>query len=166
MVFGSRVAPLIVIAAALLMLAGCPGSDMSDVSRRQFPLSSLETATVTVKDHTLRVWVVRSEAQQAEGLMWVGPDDIADDQGMLFVNDAPRLLSFWMKNTLIPLDIAYARDDGRIVKIWTMQPGELTGYPSVEPARFALEVKAGTFARLGVVAGDRLAIPADVLKHP
>ena len=90
--------------------------------------------------------------------------EIADDQGMLFVFPDERYQGFWMKNTITPLDIAYARMDGTIVTIQTMPPLTLQTFPSYEPAMFAFEVKAGTFARLGIGTGDHLDIPDDVFK--
>lgn len=96
--------------------------------------------------------------------MWVTAGELADDQGMLFVFPEEGYQSFWMKNTLIPLDIAFARMDGTIVTIETMPPLTLRNFYSLEPVMFALEVKAGTFARLGVTEGDRLEIPPEVFK--
>lgn len=161
-------------AAVLAAIGGCmssssaPGPQPSDGrisdKRREFPLDSLPTSTVTVNGHTIRVWLALDPARQAEGLMFVPSSEIEDDQGMLFVFPEERMLGFWMLNTIAPLDIAYARFDGTIVKIWQMPPQTLQSFPSVEPAMFALEVKQGTLARLGVKEGDRLTIPPDVFK--
>ena len=68
-----------------------------------------------------------------------------------------------MKNTIIPLDIAYARTDGTIVKICTMTPLDTSDYPSGLPARLALEVRAGIGARWNIHEGDHLEIPPEVL---
>lgn len=94
--------------------------------------------------------------------MYVEPHEIADDQGMLFVfpNEAQR--GFWMLNTVTPLDIAYARFDGTIVSTWQMPPLTLQTFPSIEPAMFALEMKQGSFERIGLHEGDRLDIPTDL----
>ena len=78
---------------------------------------------------------------------------------MLFVFDSEQPRSFWMKDTPTALDIAYMRADGTIVKIHTMVPFDTSSYPSGEPAQFALEVPAGTFADLGIVEGDTAIIP-------
>jgi len=69
-----------------------------------------------------------------------------------------------MRNTITALDIAFARRDGTIVAIHTMPPLTLRTFSSFEPAMFALEVKAGTFERLGVVEGDVMVIPDSVFK--
>lgn len=140
---------------------GTGRSNPSD-ALRDFPLSELPTAVITLKDREIRVWLAATPDTQQEGLMHVTAGEIADDQGMLFVFPAEAQRFFWMKNTVISLDIAYARSDGTIVRTWTMPPLTLQNYPSVEPAMFALEMKAGSFERLGVKAGDRIAIPPDV----
>ena len=149
---------------------GCVGSpaDNGDAEgsagRRQFPLETLPTATVTVKGSAFRVWLALDEDRREEGLMFVPESEIAADQGMLFVFPDERYLGFWMKNTIAPLDIAYARMDGTIVTTHTMPILTLRTYPSYEPAMFALEVRAGTFARLGIGPGDRIDIPDEVFK--
>ena len=147
---------------------GSPGNGnangASSSARRQFPLDSLPTSTVTVNEHTFRVWLALGPDEREEGLMWVSESEIADDQGMLFVFPDERYQGFWMKNTITPLDVAYARMDGTIVTIQTMPPLTLQTFPSYEPAMFAFEVKAGTFARLGIGTGDHLDIPDDVFK--
>lgn len=125
-------------------------------------MDQLPTSTLGVKGATIRVWLALSEAQQREGLMFVEPHEIADDQGMLFVfpNEAQR--GFWMLNTVTPLDIAYARFDGTIVSTWQMPPLTLRTFPSIEPAMFALEMKQGSFDRIGLREGDRLDLPTDL----
>ncbi len=150
---------------ALLLLEGCVGAPMSDdgnggsASRRQFPLDTLPTTTIKVRETNVRVWLATSDAQHAEGLMFVTEEEIADDQGMLFVFPEEAFRGFWMKNTITSLDIAFARADGTIVATHTMPPLTLNTYPSYEPAMYALEMKAGSLARLGVASGDKLEIP-------
>lgn len=132
---------------------------------RRTPLSELQTANISVNGHALRVWLALTSAQQEEGLMHVPPEEIADDQGMLFVFPDEQIRGFWMKNTITELDIAFARADGTIVATWRMPPLTLQTFPSIEPAMFALEMKAGAFQRLGISEGDRLEIPSDVVKQ-
>jgi uncharacterized membrane protein (UPF0127 family) len=143
-------------------------SRASDAARR-FPLDSLPTATVTVNGHTLRVWLAQDFDEQRdgvvqEGLMHVPPEEIEDDQGMLFVFTSERVRGFWMLNTITPLDIAFVRANGTIVTIWQMPPLTLRTFSSFEPVMFALEVKQGTLARLGVKEGDQMLIPASVFE--
>ncbi len=176
---GVLVFPLL---AGCLMAAGCfrspgengtpsggstrPAGRVSDAARR-YPLDSLPTGTISVNGQAIRVWVVQDfdagrPGAVEEGLMHVPPEEIADDQGMLFVFEDERLRGFWMRNTITPLDIAFARMNGTIVKIWQMPPYTLQTFPSIEPAMFALEMKQGSFARLGIREGDTLVIPAEV----
>lgn len=143
---------------------GGAGDSSSSARKRKFPLHNLPTATITVNGQSIRVWVAATEEHRAEGFMYVAADEIADDQGMLFIFEREKALSFWMKNTITPLDIAFARDDGLIVKTHTMPPLTLQSFPSEQPARFALEMKAGFFERLNIRTGDLLVIPADLLK--
>jgi uncharacterized membrane protein (UPF0127 family) len=139
---------------------------------RIYPLDSLPTAFITINGHILRVWLARENAPARpgaertiveEGLMFVPPGEISDDQGMLFVFTDEAIRGFWMRNTIAPLDIAFARMNGTIVKIWQMPPQTLRTFSSIEPAMFALEMKQGTFARLGIKEGDRIDIPPEVL---
>lgn len=124
----------------------------------------MQTVTVEINGHVFRVWLARTSDERTEGLMHVPESEIDDDQGMLFVFSDERLLGFWMRNTITSLDIAFARMNGRIVKTHTMPPLTLQTFPSIEPAMFALEVKAGTFEKLGIAEGDQIVIPEEVLK--
>lgn len=167
------------LTGCLALLAGCigsPGSEQGDQARpsseiRKFPLDTLPTATMSFskpgspqqpESTAIRIWLATTPEQQTEGLMHVPSTEIADDQGMLFVFDQEDYRYFWMKDTITALDIAYARADGTIVSTWQMPPLTLQSYPSLEPAMFALEMKAGSFARLGIEAGGRLFVPGSV----
>ncbi len=149
-----------------------PTTRRASDTQRSYPLDSLPTAFITINGHMLRVWLARDNAPARsgaertiveEGLMFVPTQEIGDDQGMLFVFADETIRGFWMRNTIAPLDIAFARMNGTIVKIWQMPPLTLQTFSSIEPAMFALEVKQGTFARLGIKEGDRIDIPPDVL---
>lgn len=150
---------LICVFAALP--AGC--LDVPRNSTEKNNLAALSKVNITITDRTTFVaYVARESRQITLGLMNVTKAELPDDHGMIFVFDDDRLRSFWMRNTIIPLDIAYIRSDGTIVKIHTMEPLNESGYPSMEPARFALEVNAGQFARWGIQEGDRVELPADL----
>jgi len=118
------------------------------------------TDTVTVKnsngvEYPFDVELALSPAQQERGLMW--RRNMEENKGMLFVfpNMQPR--SFWMKNTLIPLDILYVGLDGRILKIYhSAQPKDLTPMPSVLPAKAVLEINGGLSEALEIKEGDQL----------
>ena len=103
------------------------------------------------------VEIAATEAARERGLM--GRTALAEDAGMLFVFDREQPLAFWMKDTLIPLSIAYIDSNGRIVDIQDMQPLDETPHPSAEPARYALEVNQGFFAARGIQVGDRAELP-------
>jgi uncharacterized membrane protein (UPF0127 family) len=104
--------------------------------------------------HTLQVEVAATPQHRQTGLM--GRTQLADDAGMLFVFERKDLHCFWMKNTLIPLSIAFLGDDGSIVNIIDMQPRTLDFHCPREPVRYALEVKRGGFQRRGIEAGSRV----------
>ncbi|MCX5910226.1 MAG: DUF192 domain-containing protein [Deltaproteobacteria bacterium] len=101
--------------------------------------------------------VVQTEEQKARGLMF--RESLGEDEGMLFVYGREEFLSFWMKNTRIPLSIAFMDAKGRIVDIQEMEPFSLETHRSAYPAVYALEVNQGWFQRNGVQVGDRVNLP-------
>ena len=100
------------------------------------------------------VEIAATDTERERGLM--GRTALAEDAGMLFVFDREQQLSFWMKDTLIPLSIAYINESGRIVDIQDMQPLDETPHPSTEPARYALEVNGGFFVARGIKVGHKV----------
>lgn len=114
--------------------------------------------------HRFNVDLALTPQQQATGLMWV--ESMPDDKGMLFLNDAERPLSFWMMNTLIPLDLLFINAQGYILNIRHGKPKDPTPLPSVGPALAVLELNGGLAARLGIKPGDRLLHPAFGVKRP
>ena len=123
------------------------------------------TATVAgpsgAKPVLLQVEIARTGAQREQGLM--GRRALGAKAGMVFLYAQPHQASFWMKNTLIPLDIAFYDRRGRILRILTMQPcrrDPCTVYDPNVAFRGALEVKAGSFRRWGVRAGGRIVVRA------
>lgn len=125
------------IAAVALLFACGP---------RRFPMMMIE-----VGGHTMRVEVADDGARRAQGLM--NRDSLPADEGMLFVYPVVEPRSFWMKNTRIPLSIAYIDQGGRIVAIKDLQPMSTRSVPSGAPALYALEVNQGWFAKKGVLPG-------------
>lgn len=124
-----------------------------------------ETDTVTIEtdDGDVEVEVEVEIADTADerqvGLM--NRESLPDDAGMLFLFQEDMTSGFWMKNTLIPLSIAFADADGEIVRILDMDPCEADPCPIYEPEatyRMALEVNQGAFAEWGVSEGDRLTL--------
>jgi len=107
----------------------------------------------------VRVEIADEPSEQAKGLMY--RTALAENRGMLFVFRKEERLSFWMKNTLIPLSVAFMDSEGRIVDIQDMKPldDDPPSYVSAEPARYALEVNQGFFEERGVEVGDRAELP-------
>ena len=107
--------------------------------------------------HRFTVDVAKSPEQQERGLMFVR--SLAPNRGMIFPYDPPQQVAFWMKNTLIPLDIIFIRADGRIARIADAKPLDETPLPSGEPAAAVLEIRGGRAAQLGISAGDKVEWP-------
>ncbi len=102
--------------------------------------------------HHFTVEVAATPEQQERGLMF--RKSLAGDRGMIFPYDPPQDVSFWMKNTLIPLDIVFIRADGTIVRITPAKALDLTPLPSGEPIAGVLEIRSGRAAELGIKEGD------------
>lgn len=101
--------------------------------------------------------VASTDRERAAGLM--NRKSLKEDHGMLFVYDHDEKLSFWMKNTSIPLSIAFISKDGTIREIADMTPFSLKTVESAHSVRYALEVNRGTFEKLGIQAGDKVEFP-------
>lgn len=114
-----------------------------------------EVVGLRIGAHLVRAEVVNTEATRAQGLMH--RHQICGDCGMLFVFPQPGKYDFWMMNTLIPLSIAFISDEGRIMKIVEMTPGDgAETYEGVAGTRYALEMRAGWFGRNGLGVGAAL----------
>ena len=113
-------------------------------------------ARVEVNGRQLHVELADSWDLRAQGLMF--RTELCEDCGMLFEFDRTRFVSMWMKNTLIPLDVAYFEKGGKIIDIKQMQPLDLTSVPSSAPVFYALEMNKGWFAKNGVKEGDSIKV--------
>jgi len=122
---------------------------------------SAAPVTVTLREQTFTVEVADNDAERARGLMF--RDQMDAQAGMLFLFDFQGLQAFWMKNTRIPLDILYF-DEGWILVGWSLNTPPCSlgdrcpSYPSGAPARYVLELNAGTSERIGVRLGDKLTV--------
>jgi len=121
----------------------------------------MQKITLSSGEKSVTVWVEIADepAEHSEGLM--NREKLDENSGMLFVFSEPRVLSFWMKNTLIPLDILYFDEEGEFVSVQTMDPCEhdpCKTYPSARPAKYALEVNAGFVEKYGIDAGWKIEI--------
>lgn len=117
---------------------------------QQLPAIKLSTGM-----HVLEVQVAQTPEQQATGLMF--RKTMGTNEGMLFVFEEPRQQCFWMKNTLLPLSVAFIGDDGTVVNLDDMKPQSLDSHCSTRPVRFVLEMNVGWFDKRGVKAGSRFA---------
>jgi uncharacterized protein len=121
------------------------------------PQPRLDSVTLTAGMHNIRAEVARTPLQTQTGMMF--RREMAQHEGMLFVFDALERRCFWMKNTLLPLSIAFIADDGRVVNLADMQPQSEESHCSAEPVRFALEMNQGWFAKRGIKPGFKLKGP-------
>ena len=123
---------------------------------------------VKIKGSLLEVELANTEYLRKKGLM--GRQSLGDSAGMLFIFPEETRPSFWMKNTLIPLSIAFVKLDGTIYAIHDMEPdtfsGTLKSFRSDERVKYALEVNQGWFARHGVAAGDKLEFSTSIRRSP
>ena len=152
--------------AALFMAACSPhAADGADKAPAQVaaaavhPISGLSVIDLKVsshrRSHMFRVEVAATPRQQARGLMF--RTTMGADEGMIFPMNPPRDAAFWMKNTVMPLDIIYIGVDGRISNIAAnTTPYSEAPIPSVGPVKAVLELNAGRAAQLGIVPGDRV----------
>lgn len=118
------------------------------------PVDAMDPGTVriTVGGHPVTVEVADDDAERQRGLMH--RDSLPEDHGMLFVYESERLLSFWMRNTRIPLDVAFIDRSGRIVDIQQMEAMSDVTHTSKAPALYALEMSLGWFDEHGVEVGE------------
>lgn len=146
----------------VFLTGGCGGQAVSPGGTGTYKSTSTTLAILTSagKDVVLNVEVAATGAERERGLM--GRTALPDNAGMLFVFDRPQMLSFWMKDTLIPLSIAFIDSDGKIVDIQDMQPLDETVRVSRVPAKYALEVNQGFFGKHGIKVGDRVKLPDNV----
>lgn len=144
-------------------LAACQPATADMVELKRSP-AGLDQARLTIrsggKTHRFTVEVARSPEEQATGLM--NRSELAPDRGMIFPFDPPRDASFWMKNTLIPLDMIFVRSDGTIANIEANTvPLSLEPEYSAGPVAAVLEIPGGRSAQLGIGAGDKVEWKSD-----
>jgi uncharacterized membrane protein (UPF0127 family) len=149
------------LAGGALALAACQPTTSSNSSGAiEASPAGLEQVPLTIttaagKVHRFIVEVARTEAQQTQGLM--NRQTLAPDRGMIFPYATPTMAAFWMKNTLIPLDMIFIRADGTIARIEANTvPLSLDPVPAGEPVGAVLELAGGRSAELGIAAGDKV----------
>lgn len=148
---------LLTLVVAALLLAACSGADDAPVG------PPLPVVALTVADAdgravaSLSAEVAATPDERQRGLMF--RQSLAEDAAMLFVFPAETGGSFWMKDTAIPLTIAFLAADGRVLDLIDGAPFDETLLRPAAPYRYALEVNAGWFARRGLAEGARVVLP-------
>ena len=117
-------------------------------------LGDLPTVQLNAGMYLIRAEVAADLASRARGLMF--RREMPSNAGMLFIFDEPGSQCMWMKNTLIPLSVAFLDDEGKIVNIEDMTPQTEDSHCARQPARYALEMNRGWFAARGIKPGTRL----------
>ena len=153
--------------AALALMAGCsPGAadagtkaPAAAATLSVHPVSGLKVGPVTIttgsKQRVFKAEYARTSAEQAKGLMF--RTRLADDEGMIFLRNPPDRASFWMRNTVIPLDLIFVGLDRRIINIAANAvPYDETPLISGGPTLAVFEINGGLAAKLGIQPGDRV----------
>lgn len=152
MIFNSRLMGSLWYKVLLVCLISCSSGKTNGETK--FPTRTVTLAGQDGKQVPVTVEVADTDQSRAQGLMF--REHVADGTGMLFVFDHDQVLTFWMKDTLVPLSIAYISSDGKIIDILDMEAQSLKPVVSSRSVRYALEVPQGYFARVGIREGDRV----------
>lgn len=139
---------LSIVAALAAFLA------LSAAHAQEGPQMNLPRVKLSAGMHQIEAQVAKTNEQRQTGLMH--RREMPQHEGMLFVFEEPTQQCFWMKNTLLPLAIAFVADDGTIVNIDEMKPQSLDSHCSTKPVRYVLEMNTGWFGKKGIKAGARL----------
>jgi uncharacterized protein len=157
---------LLAAAMALLLLVGgqvscgqqpatAPAANSADVPQ------SLPTVMMTLGNQPFVVQKALNEEQRNKGLMFV--TSMPADHGMIFAFANEEPLSFWMKNTLIPLDLVFLDHEGRVVAIQQGKIKDISDIPSLKPAKYVIELNLNAATTAGLKAGDIVKIPPEVV---
>lgn len=119
-----------------------------------FAQTTLPTTRLTAGMHVITAEVADNDANRARGLMF--REQLAPNHGMLFRFNDKAVQCMWMRNTLVPLSVAFIEDDGTIVNIEDMEPRTETSHCAKKPVRLALEMERGWFAKRGIKPGMKL----------
>lgn len=131
---------------------------------RENQTKDLQVANCTIGGKTFRLWVMDTNIKRGEGMMFLKNEDFKDDQGMVFVFKQADPQRFWMRNTLVDLDICYCNADGTINSTYTMKSmDEDTDYSSKAPSKYVIELRAGALAKHGIKTGMKWQIPSNVV---
>ena len=132
-------------AALLALFIGCSGTT---------PADPLLTYPLRIKNHEIRAELANTEEGRRHGLMF--RDRLGDNSGMVFSYPEAGINAMWMKNTRVPLSVAFIDRNGRILNIEDMEPFSEQAHASAGEAAYALEMNRGWFRKRGIKAGDRV----------
>jgi hypothetical protein len=176
MAYKLKLAVLILLALVVIMFlcSGCSADNISSLEEEEGSSTTLESEVLTLElgGRLFELEFALTDQARMQGLMF--RDEIAENGGMIFVyppvKPFPAVLNFWMKNCLVPIDVVFLNPKGIITAIHEMQPPEpstpdddLIRYSSNLPAQFAIELRGGMAAELGLTAGDSIELPVDEL---
>ena len=147
---------ILTLAAMMLVLPAQPVLARPAPARHAsvHPQSGLAVIPLSVRGLHFRVELARTPAEQQKGLMF--RQAMGANEGMLFPEDSPRRVAFWMRNTILPLDIVFIGTDRRILNIVNAIPYDETPLPSAGPVSAVLELNAGRTKALGIKVGDKV----------
>lgn len=135
--------------ASALLIAALVTASPSALSQQtmKFPVISLNAGI-----HLIKAEVAARDAERQQGLMF--REKLGPNEGMVFLFEAPAGVCMWMKNTLIPLSVAFIDDGGKIVNIEDMQPQTTNSHCAKKPVRYALEMNLGWFKQKNIKPGS------------
>ena len=119
-----------------------------------FADAQMRTAVLKIGAHRIKLEVAQTDGEREKGLMF--RKQMGRDDGMLFIFDEPAYHAMWMKNTLIPLSVAFLDAQGTILNILDMEPQTLDSHAAAGPAIYAIETNKGWFEAKKIKAGDRV----------
>lgn len=142
------------MAALLVFLTSTLAYMPEAICQTTAPGPTLPVKALTAGMHRIQAEVAATDANRSRGLMF--RKELAPNHGMLFVFEQAAVQCFWMRNTLLPLSIAFILDDGTITNIADMAPMTENSHCSTAPVRYTLEMEQGWFAKRGITAGKKI----------
>lgn len=137
---------------------------------RIFQTSNLETTTIKTPGGDLKLWIMDNEDKRREGMMFLKDHEVKDNEGMIFLFPDIQKLSgnyaFWMRNTILALDIDYISKDKKVINVGKGMPMNETPVPPMGDYFYVIEVKQGLSAKFGLVPGAKVQISDDLKGKP
>lgn len=153
----TKVLWVIFFSALAFSMGACADAQNDEVTDEVIEDGSESLVDIKINEISLSVELADEAHERALGLMY--RQELCEQCGMLFRFERIRVASIWMKNTYIPLDVAFINAFGRITDIKALEPQDLTSVPSSVPVLYALEMNQGWFAKNGIKVGDTVEIP-------